>query len=845
MFNSVFLSLAQTKLFWKIRNAFLHIGFFSYQTLFGMKHHVREGSTTVKSWLTLLRVVLGKLVLALIFTALLQFTNPHFITWFTKIGFTIPEESDYDTLLGAVISVGGVFIALYYAAVSTIGSVIYAKFPNNIRDLLAHEKLGNAYMRLLALITFFGVCLLIFHTAGLEPIILAMPLLIVGAGVMIIGFVRLGARAFYLFDPTSLSHSLFDRLQQCHRQMQAGGYRWLDQSFQSSSHRVAQRNMDTLSTLSEIAAKEPHLNGRPFVDMCKNMLSFLSSYETNRKLIPTDSLWYPQRYEHPDWYRTVDLRTSLAYKTATGLPPETISDSRWIESAILPIVQRCLEINMKEKRYSIINELINHLDIYVRVLAAEHQIEYAFDVINKVFSWCERFLFVEKDSIVTEESLEHMQICTQLAIMPINVLLTYTDTIKFHGHDAVRQRLHHMKWKSEKSIYTSGFPVHVLQQLEWMRSTLEFEEKAEGHIVSPIWYLEELVRQKEAENHHALMLYFYGKIGEFYKSWIELATSSKHPWLAALILSEESEYWNKLDHRMNILSQFWDDLNLDRRIEGIPWPNLDFDELIEKRRQRHKELLKLMSEQNLLLSLISRPESYPDFGGQFLHTVGEALFIAMCENDSEMVEALFKRYFGGSLLQFDRLRFKQIGTDQQSLNNLKIAAAPLLDLMDMSGYVYLLSDYHDDHLLKEPIVKAWDKYFNEEQENQRLQSLAAAVSLSESGFEIEHRGINRTRWKQMIQRRLSDVERQEIPPYPTQIIQTEPDTIPVHNSPLVRIFARDFDFLSYDGIDIFLAKYIRQYENGGNLDFGWRRNRRNLEEDINREENQDTRYQGP
>ena len=845
MLNALFLSLAQTKLFWKIRNAFLHIGFFSYRTLFGMKHHVREGSTTVKSWLTLLRVVLGKLVLVLIFTALLQFANPHFIIWFTKIGFTIPEESDYGTLLGAVIGVGGVFIALYYAAVSTIGSAIYAKFPNNIRDLFAHEKFGNAYMRLLALITLFGVCLLIFHTAGLEPIILAMPLLIVGAGVMIIGFVRLGARAFYLFDPTSLSHSLFDRLQQCHRQMQAGGYRWLDQSFQSSSHRVAQRNMDTLSTLSEIAAKEPHLNGRPFVDMCQNMLSFLCSYETNRKLIPTDSLWYPQRYEHPDWYRTGDLRTSLAYETATGLPPETISDSRWIESAILPIVQRCLAINIKEKRYTIVIELLGYIDYYIRTIAKEHQIEYAFNLIGNVFEWCEELIFVEEDNLVAKEPLEHMEICNRLAIMPINILLAYTSTIESYGRDAILQRIRYIKWQSEKSVYRAGFAVHILPRLEWLHARLAFEKRIEGKIISAPWYLQELITQQETENFQSIMICICEKARELYKHWIEIAKSSRHPWLETVIVSRELEYWNKFDHHMDTLNELWSDLNSDRRIEGIPWPHLDINELMEKRKQRHKELLEIMSEKNLLLSLISRPESYPDFAGEFLHTVGEALFVAMFENDCELVKTLFGRYFGGCLLQFDKLRSEEWGTDRQNLNNLKIAAAPLLDLMDMSGYVYLLSDYHDDTLLKEPVMKAWDKYLNEEQENQRLQSLAAAVSLSESGFEMEHRGINRTRWKQMIERLMENVERQEIPHDPNRIvIPPEPDTVAVHESALVRIFAgrsQPFPYMPYDGIDIFIAKYVRQQELGEDLDFGWRR-RRDLEEEIRREENSDPRH---
>ena len=842
MFNTLFLFLAQTKLFWKVRNVFSRLGFLGYRTLFGMKHRVREGTTTTKSVLSIMKIILSQLVLALLITIGLQITNSYFVSQFTKIGFTIPEESNYGTLLQAVIGVGGVFIGLYYAAISAIGGAIYATVPNNIRDLLAHEQIGNAYMRILALLTSFAVCLLAFHTIGLEPIILAIPLLIVGAGVMIIGFVQLGGRAFYLFDPTSLAHSLFARLQQCHKQMQAGGYRWSDQSFQRHSHKIAQNDIDTLTTLSEIAEKEPHLNGRPFAILCQKLLSFLCNYERKRKLIPTNSLWYRQQYEHPDWYRTGDTETSLAHETSTGLQPKVMRNTRWIESAILPILQCCLEINIKEKRYPIVIELLNRFEIYARLLAAEHQIEYAFKLISDIFSWCEKFIFAEKDNLVTEEPLEHMQICTQLAAMPINVLLSYTNTIKSHRRDVILQRINNIKWKSERSIYRIGFAVHVLERLEWLRPKLAFEDRIEGHVISASWYLQELIVQKEVENLHTALISFCEKACEFYKHWIEIAKSSRHPWLKAVIVSGELEYWNKFDHHMDALKDFWSDLNSDRRIEGIPWPSLDFVELVEKSRQRHKELLKLMSEENLLLSLISRPESYPDFAGQFLHTVGEALFVAMVENDCELVETLFGCYFGGSLLQFDKLRSEESETDRQNLNNLKIAAAPLLDMMDMSGYAYLLSDYHETSRLKEPIVKAWDKYLNEDQENHRLQSLAAATSLSESGFEIEHRSINRTRWKQMIERLLRNVERREIPPDPNRItVDPVPHTVPIHESPLVRIFARDPDFLYYDGIDIFLTKYIRQRENGENLDFGSRRHRRLLEEDIIAEENREAK----
>ena len=845
MFNTLFLILAQNQLFWKARKSFSRFAFFCNQRIFGVKYRVREGSITTKSVLSILKIIVGQLVLAIFITVFLQITNTYLVPLSRKIDFTMPNVSSYRTLLESVIGVGAVFIGLYYAAISAIGSAIYAKVPNNIRGLLAQERFGNAYMRTLALFTSFSVCLLAFHTAGFEPIILAIPLLILGAILMIFGFIRLGARAFNLFDPINLSSNLFVELQHLHRQVQVGGYRWSDQSFQHRFHKIAQGNIDTLATLSEIAAKESHLNGRPFTSLCNNLLLFLRNYERKRKLIPTNSLWYRQRYEHSDWYQTGDTETFLAHETATGLQPKVVSDPRWVESLILPIVQLCLEINIKESRYSIVNELFNYLDIYVQQLASEHQVEYAFDVIGKIFSSCKDLIFAEGEELIIEESLEHMRICKHLATLPINVLLAYTRSLEGYGQNTIRQRIRSINWQSEKSIYRAKFAVHILPRLEWMHSRLAFEKRIEGKIISAPWYLQELITQQEAENLCSVMTCLCEKNCELYEHWIEVATSTKHPWLKAVIVSTEWEYWNKFKYNMNTLNQLWNNLNSDQRIEGLPWPNLDFDELIAESGEREKELLKLMSEENLLLSLISRPQSYPDFTGQFLHTVGEASFIAMCENDCEMVETLFKRYFGGSLLQFQKLRPNELGTDQQSLNNLKIAAAPLLDLMDISGYAYLLSDYHDTPHLKEPIVEAWDKYLNEEQENQRLQSLAAATSLSESGFEIEHRGINRTRWKQMIQRLLANVERQEIPPDPNRItIDPEPRTAPVHESALVMIFAGrsdPFPYTPYDGIDIFLAKYIRQRQSEEDLDFGWRR-RRDLEAEIRREENRDMRH---
>ena len=346
--------------------------------------------------------------------------------------------------------------------------------------------------------------------------------------------------------------------------MQAGGYQWSDQSFQNHAHKNAQIDIETLSTLSEIIAKEPHLNGRPYANLCNNLLLFLCNYETKRKLIPTNSLWYRQQYEHPDWYRAGDMETSLAHETSAGLQPKVVRDTRWIESAILPIVQRCLEINIKEKRYEIINELLSSLNLYVQQLAREHQVEYAFDLMSKIFSWCKEPIFSQRDELVTEEPLEHMGICELLATMPINALVSYVrKTMTYYEQDSVLQHIHNIAWKSEKSIYKVGFAEHVLRELEVLRPRLIFEERVEGHIISEPWYIQKLIAQKEAENLGTVIVCFYEQVSKLYAHLIETATSSQHPWLAAIFVSRESEYWNKLDHHTPVLYQLWNDLNYD------------------------------------------------------------------------------------------------------------------------------------------------------------------------------------------------------------------------------------------------------------------------------------------
>jgi hypothetical protein len=135
--------------------------------------------------------------------------------------------------------------------------------------------------------------------------------------------VRLGARAFNLFDPTTLLSELVERIRRSFVQSAAGKFRWNDPSFQNYSSQNAKSAIEIIAALADITAKEAQLNGEAFLTFCQSLIVLLVKYQSFKKKIPLDSRWYPIRYSHPDWYRSDDSATSLSITSKlemSGLP---------------------------------------------------------------------------------------------------------------------------------------------------------------------------------------------------------------------------------------------------------------------------------------------------------------------------------------------------------------------------------------------------------------------------------------------------------------------------------------------------------------------------------------------
>lgn len=840
MLNRIILCLFQKRGFWWLRRILRRIFFWVDKRIFGIRYSVKEEKLNYQSINHIFQITYKPLLFAIGFGAFLQYIDSYENPLYQRLAIHIPDSNSYVTFLATVSSIGGIFIGLYYAGISAVSSAIYARVPNNIRDLLAQERIGNVYLRFLSFLTTLGLILIAFTLLKFPPISLGIPIVALLAGIGIIAFVKLGQRAFYLFDPTKLSHYIFERMLHWLGMVKAGGFRWQDRSFQQHAHKQASDMLDTLETLADITAKETHLSGRPFIILSNNLLLFLSRYEHEKKYIPTESAWYEQRYQHRDWYRTEGSHVAMAHHTGTILQPVVINNKEWVEDRIIPILKKCIIVNLEKKNYPDILSLFNYLDAYFKGLALEGRAGRAFALLDEITASILNELTPQTtSSVVKEEVLEKLAIAERLASMPISIALGYRERLEMLTRQGIVNQISSIRWDNDKSIYRQNYQAYCLARLEWLMPRLNFERAVESCNVTPLWYLTELVCQVEAEQFEGNISTLVDKAAVFYRDFINKASSGKRPWIAAAVMSREWEYWHKVENQTNMWQEKWAVLCDDRRVEGLPWVEIDLDKLKASSITRKRELLKSMSQQNLLLSLLPRPEGYPDFAGQFLHTSGEVAFDALLTNDHGQLKNVFEPYLFGCLLRFDSLRPKVGLTDWRAQQEFKIAAAALLDLMDLSGYAKLLADYHENTLLWDEVTAAWNKYLTMEQEKSPVQLLAGILALIESSYEIPHRGVLRTAWNQKINRKLQDVPRREV----FNRGSFGSDVVIEHESALIRIFARDRLGSFHDGIDIFITFYLCKLDSAKDVKMSWKR--RDLKDSIIREEARRAKTQKP
>jgi len=794
--------------------------------LFQVRYLAKHERANTGILLSILRVTFLQMSLAIVFAAALQGLDlvlvPVLVSW-----WPMPDAASYVSWLDTMAQIGGVFIALYFTAVTAAAGAVYAQVPNNIRDLLARERVGNVYIRYLTQATFLPLCLIALHFLGFEPMRIAVPFLVWLAGTGIIAFVILGRRAFDLFDPTMLAASLFMDLGGWLAQVSVGGFKWEDRSFQAHAHRQAVSVVDTLQTLSDLAATHANLDSAPLRDFTLRALALLTEYQQRKLQIPTNSLWFEQKYEHKIWYQTEDSAVQLAHHTGTSLGPTSVAEYNWLESRLHSIPLRCFELNVSRRRLDNLQDLLVGLDAYLAALATNGNVQAALGLSHKV-----RDIFGEAASASVPaaekqpERADDVGTADAICLLPLRTLVAYRAALERRTPQATRERVEGLRWEDAGCIYRSGFVAEELRQLEWLLPRIRLESEVEGTVRTPVWYQQDLVSKSQAENLGESVGAIVNTGSKFFLDWSDRLVKEGQPWQSAAVLSRHLEYLNKLEHHLSFFKASSDALAANRHLTDLPWPEVKPELWVAAAQKFRQTLIRAGARHIVLLSASKKPEGVPDYLGQFVHETGENLFDALLDRRAAEARALIRPYLMGALVLFEQMKPSVPKPDVWTEQKLQIAAAPVLDILELSGYGKLFADLYTDDQLWTAVSGVWDRLLGKQPWT--LPWLAAITTGGVPLFQLPHRGLMRTTWSMRVQRELIKLPRRDSGRGGFGDIF---GADVVHSSPLVRYCAR-YNF--HNGRDIFAALYLSRQAGADKLD--WGRGAKDLIESLRREE---------
>ena len=267
--------LQSFSLYWKLLSKVRAIAFFLRRTGFKIRWSLKER----KEW-TLARIIVIKgfikpLLFALISVSVIEVAayllmqnkfhlkqyTPELIIriWDTLKGFLKTDPTSYRVLLGPLITVSGTFLGLYFTALNVLLSSTYKQVTSDIRRLIMRDKVGNAYIQIVAFTGAYSVILFALIVVGYTPSFGSL-ILLVSLGVSEpYCFISQWRSVTQLFDPSTLVFYLSKDLLRWIEEATTKGRWWLDAAFQVHFQKQAEQTLNTYRNLIITVRGEEHL----------------------------------------------------------------------------------------------------------------------------------------------------------------------------------------------------------------------------------------------------------------------------------------------------------------------------------------------------------------------------------------------------------------------------------------------------------------------------------------------------------------------------------------------------------------------------------------------------------
>ena len=836
--NYFYLLFSQYTTFWWIQSKLNNYIFQAKKILFNSRKFIENKKETYntysifRSWsfLNIFFIVIG--------TYSLQIINPFIepiLKWllyeymtptFVLFKFNSITNSEYITFLGAIATLGGVFIALYFSSLSAINATLYSTFSNNLRDLLYREKLGNSYIKFLSNTTFFAFSLIVFFLLGYEKIYIAIPIMLVLIGITIFSYIELGMYTSKLFNVDALSKSIFKNLYKYVNNSIKKDIYYEDKNFQNHYYTLTSQELELLRSLLDTSLLNYKIHNDSLYTISLDTLNFLTYYQRKKRVIPYESLWYKQKAEYKDLYKAGNLGLNIFLQSATMPQGDTKYNLFWIEDKLIPYLIKILINKIQNNEIEHYKNILVSFDKYLSYLVQLGNIDYAIKIITQL-----------KEEVYNSGLLdcsEMFELTQYLYSQPLNIIFNFYHNINVYSYSDVSKIVNNNNLA--KDDLQDKFQENSMESLNWLQKRLKIEYEAENDKeITPKWYQIEILMLTISRNFINNIENIDKLLNEFFNKDLE----NKDLQLYSITLTQKWETINKYIIHFHQVVEILNEYQKERKIDGLDWKKFSIEKLKEQNNLLRKNCILEIS--GVLHNIGKRKdENFPDIFGYFLQLTSDNLLELSIEKNFVDLKEIYPSFLVSSLMKYEDLKpdFNNVDEfDRRKENEFIVSFHPIMNLLAVTGFIKVVLEFNDEQETWNFIEKLWLDLFNQLTNPVNVKFLEAIIFTTESGYGMPIGDEQRFNWNNKIKDYLeANIERDSFVRKTSSVYSImHSEDIILHESPLVRVFMGDKQYGSdIDGIDVFIYSIIEKNFHDKDFIFGWKRDNKRFQSSIER-----------
>ena len=718
------------------------------------------------------------------------------------------DSAAYDAVLYTLVAVASTLLGLYFTTIYVVVGNAYAQVPGDVRQLLAQEKIGNRYIRAVALLASTALLLLTAHALGQPPGVVPL-LVVVGLAMFaLLGFAQMALRVLDFFDVTTLLNHLTPEITRWIRAATPRGFAWRDPSFQAAYQKSAARSLQTYVHLIDVAIARKDLHGERLASLGSRSLILLQFYVAVKADIPLESLWFERISQRRDWLVSSSMEISTSLMCGTPLTPQTTPDLLWFEKRISKIVVRIMRHLLDENEFLAAANLASQVQKTLWLMGAHFAVEEGAELHRAVY---DLVLAKVQNEAITADDLRVLSpdrqrdvalllaIVDSLGLALINLQLGLIHQLPAQTEANFESVIEKIDWRRSGALHKIALCGPAKRELESLQQQLAFEVAIEGHTITPSWYQ----TQTAARGMARTLGESYTRLADEWEiSFVKRAQNLQNEnqfIFAAQIVECGLEACDRFCAHLESVKTCFETMKQMRRDTDDKWPETDWEALNARVLLMRRRLIEVFGQLATRLATIPAIADVPDFFGHSYMILAQECADALQE-DEKLFATLFPNFFDAVWLAHDRVLHDYQNKAHDSFLMVH-SLEPLVDLMTISGLALIYSEL-DGKDFWQHVCKIWDSALETSQDVSTVLKL-----LNHAGEQtIQPRISVRMNWERQLKEVLREhgLKERIFDPATRQMTPGID-----HPSPLIRDMSSfGFGQLSHQADELFAASYL-------------------------------------